>query len=255
MQRFTSKCGLLLVITLVCLAYGARADDFRIENRVFTEGKAAPESRSLTLFHDGMVYDFMAEPPEVTIFDKSAGQFLLLDMAERQQTKLLIADVEAFVEKLKHVAIQQKDPVTRFLAEPKFEETYDPVRGEISLASPSVTYRIVIAMPENESIASQYRDFSDNYTRLNAMLNRGSRPPFARLQANDALARHAAVAREVNLTVVSVKDGAAEKVVLRSTHDLAMALTASDLEQIDKAREAHASFKVVAFSKYQKQRK
>jgi hypothetical protein len=255
MQRFMPISRPFLVIALVCLGCGARADDFRIENRVFAEGNAVPESRSLTLFHEGTVYDFMAEPPEVTIFDKSAGQFILLDMTERQQAQLSTADVKAFVEKLRRVAGQQKDPVTRFLADPKFAETYDPANDELSLASPSVTYRIVAAMPKNESIVGQYRDFSDNYTRLNAMLNPGSRPPFARLQANEALARHEAVAREVSLTIVSVKNGAPEKSILRSTHDLATSLSASDLEQIEKAGEARANFKVVPLSKYEKRRK
>lgn len=254
MQRFMQK-SLLLAIALFCLARGARSDDFRIENRVFSEGKAAPESRSLTLFHEGMVYDFMTEPPEVTIFDKSAGQFILLDMARRQQTQLSTADVEAFVEKLRRAASRQKDPLTRFFADPKFTESYEPASDEISLVSPSVTYRIAIVAPQSESIVGQCRDFSDNYTRLNAMLNRGSRPPTARLQANEAIAQHHAVAREVTLTVVSIKNGVAEKTVLRSTHEVATTLSASDLEQIDKTREARASFKIVEFSQYEKRRK
>jgi hypothetical protein len=255
MRRLLLKSGLLLTVILAGVIRQTPAEDFRIENRVFVEGKQTPESRSLTLFHEGMVYDFMSDPSEVTIFDKAAGRFVLLNMASQEQMELSTTEVNAFAEKLRQLANRQKDPLSRFFADPKFEEAFDAARGELSLASPSVTYRVVVDTPKHESIISQYREFSDWYTRLNAMLNPGSRPPFARLKVNEALALRQAVAREVSLAITTIKNGEAETAVLRSTHDLSPTLTPSDLDQIQKAGEARGKFKVVSSRQYEKRRK
>jgi hypothetical protein len=255
MYRYITKSGLLLAAMLVCGIQENRADDFRIENRVFVEGKKEPESRSLTLFHGEMVYDFMSEPSEVTIFDKVIGRFILLNMAHQMQTELSIAEVNAFAEKLKQLANKQKDPLSRFFADPKFEERFDATNGELSLTSPWVTYRVVTEVPKNPAVSTQYRKFSDWYTRLNAMLNPGSRPPLARLKVNEALARHQVVAREVTFTMTSVKNDVPQKTVLRSEHDFSPNLTTSDLDQIQHAREARGKFKLVHYNQYGKNRK
>ena len=255
MPRFIIKCGLLVAILFLCGANDNWALDFRIENRVFVEGEKEPQSRSLTLFQDGMVYDFMSDPSEVTIFDKAAGRFVLLNMAKQEQTELTIAEIDAFIEKLKRLADKQKDPLSKFFADPKFEERFDAASGELSLTSPWVTYRIITEAAKDPAISAQYRDFSDGYSRLNAMLNPGSRPPQARLQVNEALARHEVIAREVNLTMTSMKNDTLQKTVLRSEHDFAANLTPSDLDQIQNAREARDKFKMVSYDKYEKNRK
>jgi hypothetical protein len=255
MRRLLLRSGLLLTVILTGAIQEAAAEDFRIENRIFVEGKTTPESRSLTLFHEGIVYDFMSDPSEVTIFDKAAGRFILLNLASQEQTALATAKVNAFAEKLRQLANRQQDPLNRFFADPKFEEAFDAARGELSLTSPSVTYQVVVDAPKSELMVSQYREFSDSYTRLNAMLNPGSRPPFARLKVNEALAGRQAVAREVTLTITTIKNGATETTVLRSTHDLSPTLTPSDLNQIRKADEARTNFKVLPFQQYEKHRK
>ena len=137
--------------------------DFRIENRVFVEGEKEPQSRSLTLFQAGIVYDFMSEPSEVTIFDKAAGRFILLNMAKREQTEVTSAEIDAFIEKLKRLANKQKDPLNKFFADPKFEERFGAAGGELSLTSPWVTYRVVTEAAKDSTVSADYRDFSDGY--------------------------------------------------------------------------------------------
>jgi hypothetical protein len=254
MPQFLQKCGLLLMALLLGGFQENLALDFRIENRVFAEGKTEPQSRSLTLFHDGMVYDFMSDPAEVTVFDKATGRFVLLNMAKQEQTELSLADLDAFMEKLKQLANKQKDPLSKFFASPKFEERFDPANGELSLSSPWVTYHVITEATKNSAISDQYRQFSDWYARLNAMLNVGSRPPLARLQVNDALARHESLARQVTFTLSSVEKNALQKTVLRSEHDFMLSLTSSDLDQIQKAQEARGKFKLVSYDTYRKHR-
>jgi hypothetical protein len=244
-------------VTVSCL-FGiktARADDFRLENRVFLDGKKEPASKTLTLFHQGLVYDFLSDPSEVTIFDKAAGKFLLLNIANREQTELPLTEVKAFTEKLKASAVKQKDPLVQFFAEPKFEERFDAARGELTFAAPSVTYLIKYEKAKHASISGQYRDFSDWYSQLNAMLNPGSRPPQARLVVNEALARREILPTEVNLTLLAVKDNVPHKTALRSEHEFKFPLTESDVVRIKEAQESRYQFKSISFDKYGKNRK
>jgi hypothetical protein len=245
----------LVALIFLCGANDNWALDFRIENRVFVEKEKVPQSRSLTLFQAGMVYDFMSDPSEVTIFDKSAGRFVLLNMAKQEQTEVTIAEIDAFIEKLKRLADKQKDPLSKFFADPKFEERFDAASGELSLTSPWVSYRMITEAAKDPAISAEYRDFSDGYSRLNAMLNPGSRPPMARLQVNQALAGREVLAREVNLTMTSIKDDIQQKTVLRSEHDFSANLSASDLDQIRGARESRDKFKMVPYDKYKKNRR
>jgi hypothetical protein len=255
MSRFMIKSGFLVAIFILCGANDNWALDFRIENRVFVEKEKVPQSRSLTLFQAGMVYDFMFDPSEVTIFDKSAGRFVLLNMAKQEQTEVTTAEIDAFIEKLKRLADKQKDPLSKFFADPKFEERFDAASGELSLTSPWVSYRMITEAAKDPAISAEYRDFSDGYSRLNAMLNPGSRPPMARLQVNQALAGREVLAREVNLTMTSIKDDIQQKTVLRSEHDFSANLSASDLDQIRGARESRDKFKMVPYDKYKKNRR
>ena len=78
----------------------------------------------------------------------------------------------------------------------------------------------------------------------------GSRPPFARLKLNEALAQREAVAREVTLTITVVKDGKTQPATVRSEHLLSLTLAPADMERIDRARKAMTAYKPVSFDKY-----
>ena len=188
MYRFTIKFSLLLAAILICGVQAMIAEDFRVENQVFVEGKKEPESRSLTLFHGGMVYDIMSEPSEVTVFDKAAARFVLLNLGNQEQTEVSITDVETFAEKLKQLANKQKDPLSKFFADPKMEERFDAASEELTLTSPWVTYRVITkAAKKNADFRSVSRVFR-LYSRLNAMLNPVRGRPRLDFQVNDALA-------------------------------------------------------------------
>jgi hypothetical protein len=255
MHHLRIKKILLTIVVLFVGIEGAWAEDFRLENRVYLEGKKEPESRTVTLFHGGMVYDFLSDPGEVTIFDKATGRFILLNMANREQTELTVAELKAFTEKLKQSAGKQKDPVYKFFADPKFEERFDSLNEELTFTSPTVTYAIKTKAVKNATICGQYREFSDGYSQLNAMLNPGSRPPQARLQINEALSRRGILPEEVKLTITSMKDNSPQKTVLRSEHEFKPGLTESDLDRIKQVGEARGKFKAISFDKYGKNRK
>ena len=49
------------------------AEDFRIQTRVYRGDEETPVSQNLTLFRAGVVYDFLSEPAETTIYDRPRG--------------------------------------------------------------------------------------------------------------------------------------------------------------------------------------
>jgi len=226
----------------------AAGADFRIENRVYVGGQKEPAVHSRTIFYGGLIYDFLDQPAEVVVFDKAGGRFMLLDFRRRVMAELSAADVAAFVTRIQAQAANHVDPWVRFLAEPALTERMDAATGELTLSGEWLTYRARLA-DASPAVVRQYREFSDWYAELNAALNPAARPPFARLRLNEALARHQATAREVELTITP-KKGA--KTTIQSRHELATALTPADLNRIAEAREALRTFQTVKFTEYHK---
>ena len=73
----------------------AQAADFRVDNTVFVEGQSQPQSQGVTIFHEGLVYDFLNEPAEVIVFDKAQRRFILLDIGRHVRSEISIDDVQA----------------------------------------------------------------------------------------------------------------------------------------------------------------
>ena len=235
----------------ILLATGpAMADDFRVENEVFVGRQKKPASQSTTIFHDGVVYDFMSEPEEVIVLDQAAGRFVLLDMKRRVRSDLSTDDVTSFTEQLRRSAENHRDPFISFLANPKFEERFDEDSKELILSSAWMTYRLVLQSVESPEVAKQYREFCDWYTRLNTMLHQGSKPPTARLLVNEALSRHEATPREVRLTITPKKTFPPTRTVLRSQHQVIHQVAEADLDRVTQTREFMSIFKPVSFEQY-----
>ncbi|MGA2063004.1 MAG: hypothetical protein ABSG67_21230 [Thermoguttaceae bacterium] len=244
---FFRICFFLFIATGVCAVTSAA--DFRVENRVYSGNKKEPDSQSTTLFHRAFVYDFLQNPAETIVFDKTAGRFVILDDVRQIRTELGTKELENFTQNMKDRAVKVQDPLMQFLADPSFEERYDPSRRELILFSDLVNYRAIVTSADN-AVVSQYREFSDWYARLNAILISGSRPPFARLKLNEALARREGVAREVTLTITVVKDGKTQPATVHSEHLLSLTLAPTDMERIDRARKSMTAYKPVSFDQY-----
>ncbi|HEY4760297.1 MAG TPA: hypothetical protein VIH42_06950 [Thermoguttaceae bacterium] len=243
---------LILGLGFCSAAVGA---DFRVENGVYSGSHKEPISQSLTVFHQGVVYDFLQEPAETIVFDKAAGRFTILDDAQRIRSELTTTTVDSFIQKLKDRAGKLQDPLMRFFADPVFIERFDPSRGELLLQSPLVNYLANVSTVNDPAIATEYREFADHNVRLSALLIPGSRPPFARLKLNDALARRGSVAREVILTIALPGDKNRQPATIRSEHILSLELSPADLERIQYARQSMSDYKLVAFDKYRQSKR
>lgn len=240
-----------LAIGAVVWSQAALGEQFRIRNKVFAGGGQDPQVQTTTMFMDDMVYDFLEAPPEVTVFDKAGGRFVLLDLGRRVKTELSTERVAALATRLQQWARMQSDPYLRFLASPKFDETFDEHTGELTLSSAWLTYRASSVPARSEAAMRQYREFADWYCRLNTTINPGSRPPFARLELNAALARHGRLAREVVLTLRPKAGPVTKRITIRSEHEVTDGLKATDRSRIAQVEQFMAMFKPVSFEQYQ----
>jgi len=250
-QSLIAVVFILVFVAAMGLPCGpARGEDFRVENKVFVGGDSEPKIQSSTIFYEGVVYDFLEKPREITVFDKARKRFVLLDPARRLRTDVSTDEVEALNHNLKVWAVSQRDATVRFLGNPKFEESVDAKTGALVFDSPWVTYRVAAEPAASEEIARQYREFSDWYIQLNARLHPGYKQTFARLIVNEALEKRKAVPREVHLTIKSKLPF--QKTTARSEHQLIRRLLQSDRDRVAQTDEFMAIFQPVAFEQYQK---
>ena len=231
MSKITFRRALFVVVALAYSA-AAGAEEFRIETRVFAGDASEPASESVTLFQEDVVYDFLAGSSQVAIFRRplgdAPGRFILLDREREIRTEITTDRIATVMGKLRDWASQQDDAYLRFAADPSFEETFNEATGELLLESPMQSYRLTTSPIEKSAAQTQLQDFLNWYTQLNALIH-GGPPPFPRLAVNAALARHAAVPLEVQLTT------SGEKQNLRSEHLIAWRLSKQDRQRIDRA--------------------
>jgi hypothetical protein len=254
MDRFNLRIGLLTMVILECLAMArpAGAEDFRVDNAVYAGSEKEPSSQSTTIFHEGAVYDCLKVPAETIVFEKLAGRFTLLDLAKQKRSEVTTVAITAFLTQLRPKAVESKDPLMKFLADPNFRERADESTGELILSSPLVTYRVKLAHEATPTMVTQYRAFCDWYARLNSLLVPGSRPPFARLKVDAALAERKATPSQVVLTVTTGKPSKPQQTSIRSEHQLVSSLEPTDLERVKQCREFMKSFTPVDFKQYRK---
>ncbi|TWT88540.1 hypothetical protein Mal64_20230 [Pseudobythopirellula maris] len=230
------------------VASAATAAEFRIETTVHALDEEEPTSESITLFHDGVAYDFRDSVGRVTIFRPSSGdkpgRFLLLDENREVRTEIGADQVAALMIKLRRWAALQKDPFLRFAGDPVFKEEFDAATGELRLTSDVLSYRLV-TMPVADSAAmAELRGFLDAYAQLHTMLEAGV-PPGPRLKVNEAITRRSVVPVEIELT-----DGDAEEPALKSKHRVTWILSKKDKQRIDLARDHLAEYREVSNAEF-----
>jgi hypothetical protein len=250
------RLGVFAVIGMFCglLNYipAALGEDFRVDNAIYADAGKEPTSQSTTIFYNGIVYDCMTKPAETVVFDKASNRFVVLNMARKVRTQLTTEEVATFVDRLRPLAAKSSDPLVQILADPKFQESTDENTGEVTLHSPWITYRLTLTQGTEPSIVKQYHDFCDWYARLNALLIPSSRPPFARLVVNAAMAQRQSVPSQILLTLTSGKGATQERTTIRSEHRWTRTLTPADLDRVAEIRKSVDEFKPIHFDQYRK---
>jgi hypothetical protein len=233
-----------LFFLLSCLTSLATAQEFRIETDVFLGDEEAPTSHTVTLFEKSAVYEFIDSPAQTIVYRRGdtddSSIFILLDAETKQRTDVDVARIDKLMSKLNGWAADQKAPLLKFSAEPRFEETFDSESGSLTLASPQWTYKVATVRGDDKAALARYRDFIDRYTALTSMLNSTPVPPGPRLALNAALDKHQVVPVEIRRTL----DGD-EKNQIRAAHLFSWRLSREDRARIDDAQASLANFKKV----------
>jgi hypothetical protein len=227
----------------------ATADDFRVESKVFTGEEPAPVSQNSTLFYAGKVYDFLAEPTEITVYDLPRNRILLLSPSRGLQSEVTLESLTEFSTKLQQWAAGQADPLLKFAAQPQFEQKVDEARSEVAFSSQFVTYRVVIEKAQSAEIAKQYRRFSDLSSRLNGLTSPGVLPPFPRMEVNRGLEESVRLPTQVHLNIASRRFGG-KPLTARSDHNFQWRLIESDHQRIAEADEYLTTLTKVGLQQY-----
>lgn len=247
-MRMVTVTHLVLGTALISGWYGATpgiAEEFRIETDVFVDDEKEPRVETLTIFDNGVVYDFLlTDVEEITLFDRERNRLVLMDTKRKVKTVLSMAAMTAFTAQLK----AQLNPQQRkFLLNEAGDATKDE-EGWLVLANERVVYRAECIKPKIASAVMEYQQFADWYARLNAM--RGNLPPFLRIHLNSEIAKTGCIPKTIERTIFDKTFMKEKKQVVRSQHLANWRLCNTDRKWIDRAGTNLATFPEVTFGEY-----
>jgi hypothetical protein len=222
------------------------AAEFRIETEIFLDDAKEAAVETLTIFSDGVVYDFVRTgTEEITVFDQDRDRFVMLDTKRRVKTVLTLDDLLNYVAQMK-TSLSDEDRSFLLGDEIKIEVGED---GWLTLSNGSVTYHVEGVEPKAKEAVNHYRQFADWYARLNA-LRPGNSPPFARLQVNSELAARGLIPKTIERTITHRRGLQEKKQVVRSQHLANWRLSQTDRQSIDRAGRCLADFTDVPLREY-----
>ena len=250
-DRLATKRALALLLVGLAAAHAslAVAADFRIVSEVFLDKDMVSTNR--TLFRAGVVYDYLKAPGLTTVFDPARQRFILLDPETKLRCEVDTVQVAQFNNALRKRAVENADPLLKFMAQPVFQIEGNKAPGMLKLLSPLVSYQLKTTRVEDAEALRQYIEFCDWYAQLNTMVNPGSPPPFARMKVNQVLRNRQEMPLEVELTISVQAKGGNRQVTLRSRHQIAWRLLGEDTVLIDQTADEMAIFKEVTFQEFQ----
>jgi hypothetical protein len=163
----------------------AAATAFRVDTDVYEEGRKEPVMQTLTLFRDGVYYDFaIDESQAVTVIDPLGGRIIMLSPKRQLKTTFDTAQLLAYVSELRQKMAGNKELAKLLSAASQVSE---PEPGKLRVGDETLAYEATMQTPKDASMAAQYADFADWSARLNAVLPPNF-PPYVRLELNRQIA-------------------------------------------------------------------
>lgn len=221
----------------------------RVESEVFVDGEKEPVARSLTLFRNGLAWDFLEQPKdagkgesdltEIVLHDPMRERAVVVDPKRNLKTQIDSLRLERLSASLSAWARKSDDRLVRWAGGPDFGDGFREEDSKLELVGPRVRYEVEFAAADSEDDAQRYRRFADTAMLLKALLHPGGIPPFPRLAINRRVAALGGIPATVTLEIDSKAAlVGARPQVLRSVHKVHPRLVAGDLQRIEDA-EAH----------------
>lgn len=232
---------------------GAAEAGFRVESEIFVDGTKEPVARSLTLFRDGVAWDFLeasadgkpdqpaAGSPgdqlgEIVLHDPARERIILVDPRRNVKTRIDTIRLERLSVSLASWARKSEDRLVRWSGGPDFGEGMTETKDRLELVGPRVRYDVELSAAPSPEIARRYRRFADTAILLKALVHPGGLPPFPRLAINRRLEAADAIPAEVSLEIDArrfPRTARADRV--KCVHRFHPRLLTSDLERIEEA--------------------
>jgi hypothetical protein len=247
-----------LLVTLACVATlvspaAAAETGFRVESEIFVDGAKEPVARSLTLFRDGVAWDFLEASTEgkpdqpavgsagdqlgeIVLHDPARERIILVDPRRNVKTRIDAIRLERLSVSLASWARKSEDRLVRWSGGPDFGEGMTETKDRLELVGPRVRYEVELSAAPSPEIARRYRRFADTAILLKALVHPGGLPPFPRLAINRRLEAADAIPASVSLEIDArgfPRTARADRV--KCVHRFHPRLLTSDLERIEEA--------------------
>lgn len=206
-------------------------------------------SRSVTLFHAGMVYDYIDAARELIVYDPARREFSIIQEDRQLATKVSQDEIRHFMELAEQAAEdiieravdqgpqeQAAAAMLKFQISPRFEEQYDPTAQQLTLKSNTLTYRVQTFVSPDLEAAAGYLRYADWISPLNSVLHPQASLPGPRLELNAALTQHQRLPLRVELTLAGPAP-----MQLTADHEWTWKLAGSDRELITRWQQLRQS--------------
>ena len=222
---------------------------FRVDNRLAIGENTI---KSTTIFYDGLVYDFLDDNGQITIYDKTAGTFFLLDQSSRLKTRVTTATLAEDFLRRKEAFRNSTDPLQNYLANPYFEVCdYEGESGLMFFRSPWVEYRFETVILDDPVVSDAYFDHCRQFTLLNIRAS-GFPTPMIRNELNPILEQNRRFPGKVSMTLYPrgkvIFSGSA--IHAESTHTFVRRLQATDEAKVTQANRNRELFREVSLDDY-----
>lgn len=232
----------------------------RVESRLHANGATEPTARTLTLFRDGIAWDFLEMPEaaangkapgpltlvEIVLHDPSRERLVVIDPLRGVKTEVERVRLERLGVSLASWARGTDDRLVRWAGGPDFEAGLTEQDDTISLAGPRVRYEVGYRQAPSAEAAAAYREFADTALLLRALLHPGGLPPFPRMEINRRIEAAGGIPAEVTLEIepkLAPLPGRGQKLVC--THRVHPRLLAEDVARIEEAAGHAAASRLV----------
>lgn len=259
----------MVCLTTLLLCAESQAQGLRVSTLVYDmvnldAARREPiVSSSLSLFHNGRVYDYVGAADQVVIFDPVEKKFTILNTARELVTTLNFEEIrhmldsrapaiDRYISDLEQQNSSSAEKIIaslRFQMNPGFTQTSDFATGRLILSSPVWNYRVTTRPWKESAEVERYLSYADWTARLNYLLHPNSLAPEPRIELNNAL-------RSLkNQMPVSVELDLApnENLRLRAEHKFTQSLADDDHRRIVRWEQmlSGQSLQKVSFRNYQ----
>ena len=108
----------LFVVFLSCTAQSPAAE-FSVVTRLFSSSETVPLGENTTIFQGDKVYDLPATGDQITFFDKTENQFVVVNTAKKTWTRISTKQLLQYTAWVKEKLMESDDPLLRFCAAPQ----------------------------------------------------------------------------------------------------------------------------------------